>query len=139
MDLVPPDDSVECSGQFESRGSVTGSEEPTISESMLQCVSETVLCALNVFLYMHVYMWVDHLCAVSESMLQCVWGWILCVQCTCGFFFVHTCICVDGCTVGVLGCYVSCLKDLCVNTHVHKEYCINDLPLLIQMSRPSWN
>ena len=85
MDLVPPDDSVECSGQIESRGSVTGSEEPTISESMLQCVSETVLCALNVFLYMHVYMWVDHLCAVSESMLQCVWGYF-CVH------TVHVCV-----------------------------------------------
>ena len=84
-----------------------------------------------VLMTVHVYMWVDHWCAVSESMLQCVWGWILCVECTC--------MCVDGCTVGVLGCYVSCLKDLCVNTHVHKEYCINDLPLLIQMSRPSLN
>ena len=37
-DRVPQDDSVECSGQFESRGSVTGSEEQTISESILQCV-----------------------------------------------------------------------------------------------------
>ena len=38
MDLVPQDDNMECSGQFESRGSVTGSEEQTISESILQCV-----------------------------------------------------------------------------------------------------
>ena len=37
-DLVPQDDSVECSGQFESRGSPTGPEEQTISESILQCV-----------------------------------------------------------------------------------------------------
>ena len=49
-------------------------------------------------------------------MLQCVSGWILCVECTCGIFLCtySTCMCVDGCTVGLLGCYVSCLKDLCV-------------------------
>ena len=71
-------------------------------------------------------------------MLQCVWGWISCVECTCGVFLcTYMCMCVDGCTVGVLGCYISCLKDLCVNTHVHNEYCINDLPLLIQMLPPS--
>ena len=61
MDLVPPDDSVECSGQIESRGSVTGSEEPRISESMLQCVSGGFLC-----LYTCTHMFV----------CVCEWGWV---------------------------------------------------------------
>ena len=44
MDLVPQDDSMECSEQFESRGFPTGPEEQTISESILQCISGGFLC-----------------------------------------------------------------------------------------------
>ena len=65
MDLVPQDDSVECSGQFESRGSPTGSQEPRISESMLQCVSESVLCALNV-IFVHACVYVGGSLVCSE-------------------------------------------------------------------------
>ena len=60
-DLVPQDDSVKCSGQFESRGSVTESEEQTISESILQCVSGGFLC-----LYTCTHMFV--------CLCVCVWG-----------------------------------------------------------------
>ena len=64
-DLVPQDDSVECSGQFESRCSPTGSQEPRISESMLQCVSESVLCALNV-IFVHACVYVGGSLVCSE-------------------------------------------------------------------------
>ena len=39
LTIVPPDDSMECLGQFESRGSPSGSEEQRISKfGLTECV-----------------------------------------------------------------------------------------------------
>ena len=63
-------DSVECSGQFESRDSLTESEEQRNSESMLQCVWEfcvSVCTCVFLFLSVHVYMYVNVLVTVGVT------------------------------------------------------------------------